>query len=255
LSTKVIKGQKVDLTRMHPNLQLISLIIGWSNNSSMELDCSAFLLQQNGKVHGDDGLIFYGNPRNSFVEYSDKGDTEKRLIIKVPKISSNIDKIAISLTIYEGEQRRQSFGQVRGAYLAIVNENNHELIRHNLDHSFSVETSIVIGELYRYNGDWKYNAIAAGYSGGLNALCQHYGVDVSTNDVKPQPKPNPPPVPPTPPPTPINLRKIELTKKGEKITLEKKSGGQGEILINLNWNKKIKQKVFGICLALILIWI
>ena len=127
----------------------------------------------------------------------------------------------------------------------------------------------MIGELYRYNGEWKFNAIGAGYSGGLQALCSSYGIE--TEAAKPAPpaaekdKPAPPssrsahmdkPAPPAPerqstpapaaPVQPLNLKlsKIELKKKGEKINLEKKSGGLGEILINLNWNQQTKKSGF-----------
>nr|WP_049755835.1 TerD family protein [Desulforamulus reducens] len=120
------------------------------------------------------------------------------------------------------------------------------LIRFNMGRNFNAETAIVVAELYRYKGEWKFNPIAMGYQGGLAALCGSFGIDVSDNPTN-QPaqaqaaptierEPQPKPVPPQPK---INLSKIELKKKGEKINLEKKVNNRlGEILINLNWSRK-----------------
>lgn len=111
-------------------------------------------------------------------------------------------------------------------------------MRFNLDSGFTVETAIVIGELYRHNGEWKFNAIGAGFSGGLDALCVNFGIEVENNPAPPtpvptppspapRPAPTPPPVPPAPKPEPsatpvnLNLRKIELKKKGDTINLKK----------------------------------
>ncbi|MCX4266691.1 MAG: TerD family protein, partial [Firmicutes bacterium] len=84
-----------------------------------------------------------------------------------------------TVTIYEAEERRQNFGQVSNAFIRIVDEaNNTELVRYDLGEDFSVETAVVVGELYRNNGEWKFNAIGSGFQGGLQALCQNFGVNV-----------------------------------------------------------------------------
>jgi tellurite resistance protein TerA len=235
MSTTIIKGQKADVTKSNPGLLRLSVIIGWSSSPGMELDSSAFLLGQNGKVKDDSGLIFYGNPSNSFINYKENGTLERQVQIDLGKIVDSIDKIAFTLTIFEGEHRRQNFNQVNGAHIKFVNEaDGQTILRYDIEKNFSTETAIVIGELYRYNAEWKFNAIGAGYTGGLQALCGSYGIFVS----EPTPESPPPAPPPTPPQTKPNLSKIELTKKGEKINLEKRSGSLGEILINLNWNRK-----------------
>jgi len=107
------------------------------------------------------------------------GDDEQ-IQIDLSKIPSNIQRVAFTVTIYDSEVRRQNFGQVSNAFIRIVDETtNVELIRYDLGEDFSIETAIVVGELYRNNGEWKFNAIGSGFQGGLAALCGHYGIDVA----------------------------------------------------------------------------
>jgi tellurite resistance protein TerA len=237
----VIKGQKVDVTKVHASLTNLSVFIGWQAPNHIELDTSAFLLAQNSKVRGDEDLIFYGNPSNSFMTYMEKQANERQLHIDLERVLTDVDRIAFTLTIYESEARRQNFSAVSSVYLRFVNQaSGQEILRYELGNQFSVESAIVIGELYRYNGEWKFSAIGAGYAGGLKALCASYGVVVDNE----QPTLKAPEIqiaPPEPKPekgSQINLSKIVLTKKGDTINLEKKSGGLGEILINLNWNQQ-----------------
>ena len=92
--------------------------------------------------------------------------------------SGSIERIAFTCTIYDAENRRQNFGQVSNAFIRIVDQSTGtELIRYDLAEDFSIETAIVVGELYRHNGEWKFNAIGSGFQGGLAALCGHYGID------------------------------------------------------------------------------
>ena len=94
------------------------------------------------------------------------------------KVPANISRIAFTVTIYEAEARRQNFGQVSNAFIRLVNaETDEELVRYDLGEDFSIETAMVVGELYRHNGEWKFNAIGSGYQGGLAALCANYGID------------------------------------------------------------------------------
>ncbi|MEK3899629.1 TerD family protein [Paenibacillus sp. FSL R7-0179] len=278
MSTEVVKGQKADLTKGNPGLRSITVEIGWKAPSSMDIDASAFLLGAGGKVGSDDDLIFYNNPSTPFITYKDVPGTAsgglKRFEVSLERIPANIVKIAFTLTLYDGEKRKQMFGQMSEAECRIVNQaTGAQLLRCNLGNQFSVETAVVVGELYRHGEGWKYSAIVAGFSGGLKALCGNYGIEVEDEPAPaakppeqtpparpplqvPPPRaessrPNivipPPPVPaPAPPkqeaaPAPalnLNLKKIELKKKGDSINLKKSASGLGELLINLNWNQK-----------------
>ncbi|MBQ7454324.1 MAG: TerD family protein, partial [Selenomonadaceae bacterium] len=107
-----------------------------------------------------------------------EGDDEE-IKIDLSKVPDNVEKIDFTVTIYEADERKQNFGQVENAFLRVVNEaTNEELIRYDLGEDFSIETAVVIGELYRNQGEWKFNAIGSGFSGGLAALCSNFGVNV-----------------------------------------------------------------------------
>ncbi|WCK55580.1 TerD family protein [Aneurinibacillus sp. Ricciae_BoGa-3] len=188
MAVRLSKGQKVDLTKTHPVLRKIVVGLGWNaGGQSIDLDASAFLLGPSGKVQSDHDFIYYNNPlgANGAVRHSgDKrqgigsGDDEQ-VFIDLHAIPQHIDKIAFTITIHEAEQRRQSFGQVAQAYVRIVNEENgEELLRYDLGKDFSIETAIVTAELYRYQGEWKFNAVGSGFQGGLGALCRNYGLEV-----------------------------------------------------------------------------
>ena len=187
------KGQKVDLTKGNPSLKKLLVGLGWDINAydsgaAFDLDASAFLVGDNGKVPTEKEFVFYGNLKHvsgGVVHMGDnrtgegEGDDEQ-IKIDLDKVPSNISKIAFTVTIYEAEGRRQNFGQVSNAFIRIVDEvTNEELIRYDLGEDFSIETAIVVGELYRHNGEWKFNAIGSGFQGGLAALCNHYGIEVA----------------------------------------------------------------------------
>ncbi|SDL16206.1 tellurite resistance protein TerA [Paenibacillus sp. OK060] len=258
MAVTVVKGQKTDLTKTNPGLSRLTVGIGWDSSSALELDTSAFLLGVGGKVSGDEDFIFYNQPTTAFITYKDtpQQSDKKQFDIDLSKIPARIEKIAFSLTIYEGESRNQSFGQVQHTYIRFGNAiSGQEALRYDLASGFTVETAIVIGELYRHNGEWKFNAVGSGFAGGLNALCGNFGVSVENDASSSQPAPpvpqSPAPKPPAPPAQPpqpkieLNLNKIELKKKGDTINLKKNSGGLGEILINLNWNQQTNRGLFG----------
>lgn len=185
------KGQKVDLTKTNPGLKNILVGLGWDINqfdsgSDFDLDASAFLLGENGKTTSDTDFIFYSNlehPSGAVMHMGDnrtgagEGDDEQ-ITVDLTKVPANISRIAFTVTIYEAEGRRQNFGQVSNAFIRLVNaETDEELVRYDLGEDFSIETAMVVGELYRHNGEWKFNAIGSGYQGGLAALCANYGID------------------------------------------------------------------------------
>nr|WP_297278970.1 TerD family protein [uncultured Butyricicoccus sp.] len=185
------KGQKVDLTKGNPSLKHVLVGLGWDVNkydggAEFDLDASAFLLGANGQVPGTDAFVFYGNLKHPSGAVEHMGDNltgagdgdDEQITVDLTKIPDNIDKIAFTVTIYEAEQRRQNFGQVSNAYIHIMDsDTNQELIRYDLGEDFSIETAIVVGEIYRHGGGWKFNAVGSGFQGGLAALCANYGIE------------------------------------------------------------------------------
>ncbi len=192
MPVSLTKGQKVDLTKGHANLSKLIIGLGWDTNKydggyDFDLDAAAFLLGENGKVTNDLDFVFYNNLKHGSGAVEHTGDNltgegegdDEVIKVDLSKVPANISKIDFTVTIYDAETRMQNFGQVANAYIHILDETNGvELIRYDLGEDFSVETAIVVGELYRHGGEWKFNAIGAGFAGGLAALGRNFGVNV-----------------------------------------------------------------------------
>lgn len=188
----LVKGQKVELTKSNPGLTKINAGLGWDVNAfdsgtAFDLDTEVFLLGDDGKVTSDGDFVFYGNLKHASGSVEHTGDNrdgagdgdDETIKIDLSLVPQNISRIAFAVTIYDADARNQNFGQVRNAFIRVYNpETNEELIRYDLSEDFSIETALIIAELYRHNGEWKFNAVGAGYQGGLEAICRGYGVNV-----------------------------------------------------------------------------
>ena len=193
MSVNLTKGQKVSLTKGNPGLKKIFVGLGWDTNAfdtgaAFDLDASAFLLGANGKVAKSEDFVFYGNLKHPSGAVTHTGDNltgegegdDESIMVDLSLVPADIEKIAFTATIYDADARRQTFGQVNNAYIRIYDEvTNQEILRYDLGEDFSIETAVVFGELYRHNGEWKFNAIGSGYQGGLAALCGSFGVEVA----------------------------------------------------------------------------
>lgn len=185
------KGQKIDLTKTNPGLTKVLVGLGWDTNkydggADFDLDAAVFLLGDSGKVNSDADFVFYGNLKHASGSVEHLGDNltgagdgdDEQIKVDLAAVPANVSKIDFTVTIYDAEARRQNFGQVSNAFIRIVNEaTGEELLRFDLGEDFSIETAVVVAELYRNNGEWKFNAIGSGFSGGLAALCQNFGVN------------------------------------------------------------------------------
>ena len=185
------KGQRVDLTKDRPSLKNVLIGLGWDINhydgeTDFDLDASAFMTKANGKVGNENDFIFYGNLNHvsgSVQHMSDnrtgEGDGDDEVIkVQLDKIPSDYDTISFTVTIYEAEKRLQNSGMVENAYVRLIDEDTgEELVRFDLTEDFSTETALVVAEIYKRDGQWKFAAIGSGYDGGLKALCKEYGID------------------------------------------------------------------------------
>ena len=167
------KGQKIPLNENFLTIKFER------PDSALEIDTAAFLTDGRGKVAGDEDFVFYGNARHNSgaVTHNDDDSVE----IDLSRIPRHVERISLTATIYDADKRRQNFSMIRNARLRIFGSRG-EIATFPLE-NFSVETAIVLGEVYRYKGVWKFNAIGAGFSGGLAALCNNFGIEVS--DVAP----------------------------------------------------------------------
>ena len=144
------------------------------------------MTKENSKVGKDEDFIFYGNLEHSSKSVKHMGDNrtgegdgdDEVIKIKLDKIPSDYETLAVTVTIYDAESRLQNFGMVGNAYVRVVDEETgEELIRFDLSEDFSTETALVVAEIYKHNGEWKFKAVGSGYNGGLKALCNQYGID------------------------------------------------------------------------------
>ncbi|WP_406033874.1 TerD family protein [Treponema saccharophilum] len=187
------KGEKVSLTKDNPGLKNVLVGLGWDVNAfdtggSFDLDASAFLLTDSGKVSAQEDFVFYGNKEHKSGGVVYMGDNrtgagdgdDEQIKLDLSKIPQAITRIVFTVTIYEAEARRQNFGQVSNAFIRLVDESaGKEIVRFDLGEDFSIETAVVVGEVYRNGAEWKFNAIGSGFSGGLAALCAHFGIEVA----------------------------------------------------------------------------
>lgn len=194
MGVNLAKGQRVSLDK---GMTMALIGLGWDvqkydGAADFDLDASAFMLGANGKVRKDEDFIFYGNLKSQDGAVRHTGDNltgagdgdDEVIILDLTKVPADVEKIAITVTIYDAPARGQNFGQVSNAYVRVARMSGPEdmtgteELRFDLVEDFSIETALVVCEVYRSNGAWKFNAVGAGYSGGLHALCLNYGVNV-----------------------------------------------------------------------------
>lgn len=194
MAVNLAKGQRVSLDK---GLTMALVGLGWDTNQydggyDFDLDACAFILGANGKVRSDEDFIFYNNLDSKDGSVHHTGDNltgegegdDEVLIIDFTKISPDVQKIAITVTIHDAQARGQNFGQVSNAYVRVARMAGPddmvgtEVLKFDLMEEFSIETALVVCEIYRNGADWKFNAVGAGYQGGLEALCRSFGVNV-----------------------------------------------------------------------------
>ena len=212
----------------------LSVTVSYTPVPGADLDVSAFLLNEAGKVRGDNDMCFFGQQsvNNGAVKLVESAAGRTVFSVNLDAIDAAIEKVALTATIYENKAKFSAFPQlnvsVSGGIEAPISTQGMQ------------ETALILGEFYRRQGVWKFRCVAQGFAGGLAPLAQHFGVDIAAPAPAPAPAPTPTPTPAVPAPAPaskVNLSKITLDKQRPSISLEKKDGDFGEIKINLNWNR------------------
>ncbi len=192
MAVSLSKGGNISLSKSAPSLKRILVGLGWESRSTTgadyDLDASAFLLGENGKVRRDEDFLFYNQLLSVCGSVEHTGDNrtgvgdgdDEALKIDLEKISDSIKRIVISVTIDDAEAKNQNFGQISEAFMRIVNlDNDIEIVRFDLTEDYSTETAMIFGEIYRHNGEWKFKAVGQGFAGGLGAMCNQFGVNVA----------------------------------------------------------------------------
>jgi tellurium resistance protein TerD len=191
MAVSLSKGGNVNLSKEAPGLNKIVVGLGWAERSTdgaaFDLDANAFLLKTDGKVRNDGDFCFYNNKNVADGAVQHAGDNktgagegdDETLNVELSKVPADVDRITFCVTIHDGETRKQNFGQVRNAYIRVVNaDGNAEIARYDLSEDASTETAMIFGELYRNGGDWKFRAVGQGFAGGLAPLATSFGVNV-----------------------------------------------------------------------------
>lgn len=182
------KGQKFTLAGAGSQLSTIKVCLGWDVlNQACDLDVSAFMLDANNRVIGDDWFVFYGQTTSPDGSVQHSGDSQgagagddEIITINLNSVNANVQKIAFVITIDEALQKGLNFSMVANAYVRVVDaSNNNEISKFSLTDYYSNVTSMVVGEVYRRNGEWKFNAVGDGKAVDLAGLCQMYGVNVA----------------------------------------------------------------------------
>ncbi|MET9425518.1 MULTISPECIES: TerD family protein [unclassified Streptomyces] len=191
MGVSLSKGGNVSLTKAAPNLTAVTVGLGWdvrtTTGTDFDLDASALLTNAEGKVTNDGNFVFFNNLKSSDGSVEHTGDNltgegegdDEQIKVNLAAVPADVDKIVFPVSIYEAESRQQSFGQVRNAFIRVVNQaDNNELARYDLSEDASTETAMVFGELYRNGAEWKFRAIGQGYASGLRGIAQDFGVNV-----------------------------------------------------------------------------
>ncbi|MEK3673302.1 MULTISPECIES: VWA domain-containing protein [unclassified Paenibacillus] len=178
---QLLKGQKVDITK-GKGVRDLTIRLRWNTeHAGISVDAAAFLLSGQNRCERDEDFIFYGNPvsRDGTVSHTAEGENEESLLISLSGIPEQYARIAVTLTIYEGEQQNLRMKELSGLQLSLMDhKNGEELYRFDYGTDLSDETAVVAGELYRHQGEWKFSAVGSGFNGGLAALCKSYGLEV-----------------------------------------------------------------------------
>lgn len=193
MSVSLTKGGNVSLTKQagSAGLSAVTVGLGWdvrtTTGTEFDLDASALLVRADGKVLSDQHFVFYGNLKSPEGAVEHTGDNltgegegdDEQINVTLGTVPADVDKIVFPVSIYEADARSQSFGQVRNAFIRVVNRaNNEELTRYDLSEDASTETAMVFGELYRNGAEWKFRAVGQGYASGLRGIAQDFGVSV-----------------------------------------------------------------------------
>ena len=196
MAVNLSKGGKISLAKVAADagisggLTKIVVGLGWDvqkydGGADFDLDAAAFMTGANGKVRSDADFIFYNQPQGPGITHTGDNRTgegdgdDEQIKVDLTAVPADVDKVSFTVTIDQADVRNQNFGMVENAYIHIVDEaTGTELVKYELGEDFSVENAIVVAELYRHNGEWKFNAVGSGFSGGLAALCRNFGVNI-----------------------------------------------------------------------------
>ncbi|MFI1585218.1 TerD family protein [Embleya sp. NPDC020630] len=191
MAVSLSKGGNVSLTKEAPGLTAVVVGLGWdlrtTTGEDFDLDASAIVVNATGKVYSDQHFVFFNNMKTPDGSVEHTGDNrtgegegdDEQIKVNLAGLPADVDKVVFPVSVYDAENRKQSFGQVRNAFIRVLNAaDNVELARYDLSEDASTETAMLFGELYRAGTDWKFRALGQGYASGLAGIAKDFGVSV-----------------------------------------------------------------------------
>ncbi len=191
MAVSLTKGGNISLSKTDPTLKNLIVGLGWdarpTDGADFDLDASAFMVKEDGKVRSDSDFIFYNQTKSTCGSIEHTGDNrtgagdgdDESVVVLLDKVPADIQRVVFTVTIHDAEIRKQNFGQVSQAYVRVVNkDSNSEVARYDLSEDASIETAMVFGEIYKHGAEWKFKAVGQGYAGGLAALARQYGINI-----------------------------------------------------------------------------
>lgn len=191
MGVSLSKGGNVSLTKEAPGLTAVTVGLGWdvrtTTGTDFDLDASAILVSAEGKVRNDQDFVFFNNLKSADGSVEHTGDNltgegegdDEQVKVSLATVPADVAKIVFPVSIYDAENRQQSFGQVRNAFIRVVNQaGGAEIARYDLSEDASTETAMVFGELYRNGDEWKFRAVGQGYASGLEGIARDFGVNL-----------------------------------------------------------------------------
>jgi tellurium resistance protein TerD len=192
MALSLSKGGNISLSKTDPGLKNILIGLGWderaTSGNDFDLDASVFMINSEGKVRSDADFIFYGQLKSADGSVVHTGDNrtgegegdDEAIEVNLDGVPADIQRLVVTVTIHEADNRKQNFGMVQNAFIRVVNnDTGNEVVRYDLSEDYSTETALEFGEVYRHNGEWKFRAVGQGYAGGLLAMCQRYGINAT----------------------------------------------------------------------------
>ncbi len=197
MSINLQKGQKVDLTKGNSGISKIMIGLGWDAVSSptggglfkkkaadFDCDASVLMINKDGKLKGIENVIYFGNLKSRCGSVMHTGDNrtgdgngdDEQILVDLSKIPEDTNKLIFVVNIYDCIKRNQDFGQIENAYIRVINtKDNTELLKYNLSETYAGKTSLITGDIYRHNNEWKFSAIGEGTNdGSLTGLIERY---------------------------------------------------------------------------------
>jgi tellurium resistance protein TerD len=190
MAIPLIKGGNISMTKTDPTLKNLIVGLGWdireTDGETFDLDASLFMVKADGKARSDRDFIYYHQKSSACGAVHHTGDNrtgagegdDESIHVFLDKVPADIHKLVVCVSIYEADKKKQNFGQVLNAFIRLVNKDTHEEVtRYDLSENASTHTAMIFGELYRYDGEWKFRAVGQGFPGGLAELVRLYGIE------------------------------------------------------------------------------